>query len=71
LCHQALITCLGRLRTAIVAYAELASTMEPGSDRDQVLVYAEEIARQNKTLEAMCNLRCGSSRCTDKGDSDA
>lgn len=71
MCYQAIITCLGRLRSTIVSYAELAGTMEAGAEREQILDYAQDLARQAKVVEELCNRRCGSSRCSAGGGAGA
>jgi len=63
MCHEGLIRALGRLRATIVAYADLASTMEPGPEREQVLAFTKDLSEQAKVIERLCSIRCGTERC--------
>ena len=67
MCHEALVTCLNRLRAAIVAYAELSGTIEPGPEREQVLDFAQTLAKQARVIERLCHERCGAARCISTG----
>ena len=68
MCHEALIRCLGRLRAAIVAYAELLGTLEPGPEREEILGFCEVLARQARVVDELCRRRCGTSRCAAAGN---
>jgi hypothetical protein len=64
MCQQALIDCVGRLRMAIVAYAELIGTLEAGPERDQIQEFAAVLAGQHQVLQRLCVGRCGPARCS-------
>ncbi len=67
MCHEALLACLGRLRTTIVAYAELLGTLDPGPEREQILDFSLALARQARVVEKLCHERCGPGRCAAAG----